>query len=240
MGCLLRKVKYFRDEDIDEDGGFAEVYGKCRDYTLTSKERMYALYKAVRYVVDAKIPGDFVECGLWRGGSSMLMAYSLMGCADAGRKLYLYDTFAGMPEPTVKDVALDGSDAMGTWRRKGGNGGSRWGYVSQEEVEANLKSTGYPASGLVFVKGMVEDTMPATLPSRVALLRLDTDFFDSTRHELIHMYPLLSQRGVLIVDDYGYWRGARAAVDGYFKENNVKMLLDRVDYTGRIGVKTSA
>jgi hypothetical protein len=88
-----------------------------------------------------------------------------------------------------------------------------------------------------FVKGKVEDTIPASTPDRIAILRLDTDWYASTRHELEHLYPLLAPGGVLIIDDYGHWEGCRQAVDEYFASRNLQVLLNRVDYTGRIAVK---
>jgi len=230
---LLRRVGYFRDEDIDQDEEFIRIYLKCRDYSLTSKERMYALYKAVRYVVEAGVPGDLVECGLWRGGSSMMIAHTLILSGQTGRKIYMYDTYGGMPEPSGRDVDINDVGARRKWERKGGS----WAYASLDEVKANMISTGYPKEMLVFVKGKVEDTIPSKMPEAVALLRLDTDFYESTYHELKHLYPALSRRGVLILDDYGHWKGAREAVDRYFKENKVGILLGRVDYTGRVGVK---
>jgi hypothetical protein len=88
-----------------------------------------------------------------------------------------------------------------------------------------------------FVKGLVEDTLPSSAPESIALLRLDTDWYESTRHELIHLFPRLVSGGVLILDDYGHWQGARKALDEYFEEHGVKMLLNRIDYSARIGVK---
>lgn len=87
------------------------------------------------------------------------------------------------------------------------------------------------------VKRKVEETIPASSLEKISLLRLDTDWYESTRHELLHLYPLLCVGGVLIIDDYGHWKGARKAVDEYFRETGQRILLDRIDYTGRIGVK---
>jgi hypothetical protein len=100
-----------------------------------------------------------------------------------------------------------------------------------------MASTGIDAGRLHFVKGPVEETIPASVPERIALLRLDTDWYESTRHELIHLFPRLAAGGVLIVDDYGHWRGCRRATDEYFEQTGVHILLHRVDYTGVIGVK---
>ena len=104
-------------------------------------------------------------------------------------------------------------------------------------MKNNLYSTGYPKDKLIFVKGKVEDTIPGTLPEKIAILRLDTDWYESTYHELLHLYPLLSEKGFLIIDDYGYWQGAREAVEQYFKENNIKMFMNRLDMSARAGIK---
>jgi len=109
--------------------------------------------------------------------------------------------------------------------------------ASQAEVERAVYGTGYARDKIHFVSGPVEETIPAQAPATIALLRLDTDWYESTRHELLHLYPRLAPGGVNIVDDYGHWRGARQAVDEYLAENQIGLLLHRIDYTGRIGVK---
>jgi hypothetical protein len=105
-----------------------------------------------------------------------------------------------------------------------------------EEVVGNLASTGYPVERSYFIKGLVEETVPDQAPARIALLRLDTDWYRSTLHELDHLFHRISPGGVLIVDDYGHWRGAKEAVDEFFSGSGVHLLLNRIDYTGRIAV----
>lgn len=204
---------------------------------MTSPERQLALYQAVQYIVHNNIPGDFVECGIWRGGSSMLMAHTLLKLHSTERKLYLYDTFAGMSEPTEEDVNFRGDLSIDKWKKMQKDHGNDWDYSSLEEVQRNMSSVEYPPDNVIFVKGKVEDTIPSQCPNKIALLRLDTDWYDSTKHELQELYPRLQIGGILIIDDYGHWRGARKAVDEYFKENGVTMFLNRIDYTGRLGVK---
>ncbi|MES2734297.1 MAG: TylF/MycF/NovP-related O-methyltransferase [Bacteroidota bacterium] len=216
---------------------FLALYEKCRPFTMTTLERMYSAYKAATYVAQHQIPGAIVECGVWKGGSSMMMALALLQKGVQDRDVYLFDTFEGMPEPGEKDQDLKGTSAYGTWQEGQTDQVNTWCYSPLEEVQQNLISTGYPKEKIHFIKGKVEDTIPKTIPSAIALLRLDTDWYDSTYHELVHLYPLLSQRGVLIIDDYGHWQGAREATDQYFVENKVAMLLNRIDYTGRIGIK---
>ncbi len=226
------------DPIIDNDEKFTRVYEKCKDYTMTSKERMYALYKAVEYIVNSKLPGDFVECGVWRGGSAMLMAHTLLQMGEADRKIYLYDTFEGMPEPTEVDYVVSDTRirAVDRWKKDQKGDYNKWCFSPLPEVKGNMLSTGYPESNIIFVKGKVEDTIPETIPPQIALLRLDTDLYDSTKHELIHLFPLLTENGVLIIDDYGFWAGTKKAVDEYFADKPI--LLSRIDLAGRLGIKT--
>lgn len=194
-------------------------------------ERCFALYQAVKYIVSANIPGDFVECGVWKGGSSMLMLFTLQHLGVTNRNIWLYDTFSGMTKPGDED----GEKEKKEWEKlQTGADQSNWCLAKQDEVAANLKLTGYQDSLIHFVKGKVEETIPGKIPDQIALLRLDTDWYASTRHELIHLYPRLQKKGVLLLDDYGYWQGHRKATDEYFEG---KILLHRIDDTGRIFVK---
>ncbi len=236
---VQKKMMIKESECVDiREPEFAELYQLCRPYTMTSTERLYSVYSAVDYILKNRIPGDFVECGVWRGGCSMMIAAMLQRRQVEDRVLYMYDTYEGMSEPTEKDVDVSGVDAAFQLKRHEDNKEeSVWCLASLEDVQRNLSLTGFPASRIRFIKGKVEDTLPATLPESIALLRLDTDWYASTRHELIHLYPLLVKNGVLIVDDYGHWEGCRQAVDEYLAAHGIPMLLHRIDYTGRAAVK---
>lgn len=221
-------------KDMDYD--FIEIYNKTKEFTMTSVERMYSLYKATQYVIKNDIEGDFVECGVWKGGSAMLIAYTLQKMEVKNRKIYLYDTFEGMSEPTSKDLSLGTkTKALDIWKRQQSEGVTDWCLAPVEEVQSNMKLTYYPESKIIYVKGPVEKTIPQKVSTKISLLRLDTDWYESTKHELEHLYPLLSSRGVLIIDDYGAWEGAKIAVDEFF--SNHQILLNRIDFTGRIGIK---
>lgn len=205
-------------------------------YTMTSPERIVSLCQAVRYLLSAGIKGDIVECGVWRGGSMMAVARTLLGAGVTSRPLHLFDTFEGMTPPTEKDVTFSGrsaADALETSPRDA----NIWARAPLRAVQGALRSTGYDMSAVRFVKGPVEETLPRHAPDSIGLLRLDTDWYVSTRHELIHLFPRLSRGGVLIIDDYGHWKGARRATDEYLEENRVRLLLNRIDYAGRIAVK---
>jgi O-methyltransferase len=219
--------------DIEKDKEFIKLYEKIKGDTLVEIERCYALYKAVEYILKNKIEGDFVECGVWRGGSCMLIAYLLMKAGITDRKIWLYDTFTGMTKPGLND----GEAEMKEWEeRKMSDEKNGWCLAAIDDVENNMRSTKYPYENIRLVKGRVEDTIPVTQPNSIALLRLDTDWYESTRHELLHLYPLLEKEGILIIDDYGAWQGAKKAVDEYFAANG-QVYLNRIDYTGRLVIK---
>ncbi len=228
-----------KNDDEEKYAEMQDVYNLSKDYTMTSKERMYALYKAVEYVAKNNIPGDFVECGVWKGGSSMLIALTLQKFGINNRKIWMYDTYEGMSEPTEKDADITGNSAEKLLKEASKEKqDSVWCYSSLDEVKANMRLTNYPEHCIHFVQGKVEDTIPGSIPEGdIALLRLDTDWYESTKHEMHYLYPKLVQRGVLIIDDYGHWVGAKKAIDEYISENNTPLLLNMIDYTGRIAVK---
>jgi len=215
-----------------------EIIGKVKPYTMTSPARVQALIRAVKYVINNDIPGDIVECGVWKGGSMMAAALTLSQMQASGRSLYLYDTFEGMVEPDERDVDLRGGRAPARFEQsRNGANSSSWCCSGLDSVKLALHSAGYDPNRIFLIQGKVEDTLPRQVPERIALLRLDTDWYESTKCELIHLYPRLSRGGVLILDDYGHWMGARKAADEYIAENNLCIFLNRIDYSGRLGIK---
>jgi O-methyltransferase len=204
------------------------VLQRCRPFTMTPPEVTLNAIRAAQYVAEYNIPGAVVECGVWRGGVSMAMA-SQLSIAMQIKQLYLYDTFDGMSEPTENDISPTGQKAEILLKNLPKDEQNHiWAFAPIEKVRSNVESVGYSADKIKFVKGKVEDTIPKTMPDKIALLRLDTDWYESTKHELIHLYPLLVSGGVLILDDYGYWAGARKAVDEFFETLGVKPELNIV------------
>jgi hypothetical protein len=217
-----------------------EIVGGALPYTLTGVARLHALVDAVRYCTRRGIPGAFAECGVWRGGSVMAMILTLQQLGRSDRDIYLYDTFEGMTEPTEADTSRVHRPATELWDEAGGRPWPEFfgsDVFDEQTVRETLYTTGYPRERLHFVAGRVEDTLPEQAPEGLALLRLDTDWYESTRHELIHLYPRLAENGVLIIDDYGHWDGSRRAVDEYFSEHAPPVLLSRIDYSARMAVK---
>jgi O-methyltransferase len=220
---------------LDYDESAKNIIRAVKPRTMTSPEKLNALIHSVRYVVRNKIPGDIVECGVWRGGSMMAVAKTLIEMGDADRHLHLYDTFEGMSEPTQHDRRQDGrsaADMLSTADRSS----PIWAYASLEDVQQTMRESEYPADRIHYYKGKVEDTIPATIPDRISILRLDTDWYESTKHELKHLWPRLVPGGVLLIDDYGWWDGARRAVDEWQEEIRSPVLLLRMD-EGRVTVK---
>src|SRR4051795_3058522 len=182
------------------------IIERCLTVSMTGVPRLQALIDAVRYVVARDIPGAFAECGVWRGGSVLAMALTLQDIGRPDRHLWLYDTFEGMTAPTEDNVSAYDPPALETWERAETSGERAWGElcapgeVGEDAVRDRVLATGYPSELVHVVKGPVEETIPEQAPEGLALLRLDTDWYESTRHELAHLYPLLAANGVLIVD----------------------------------------
>ena len=226
----------FVPESNEED---LQLIREVKPFTMTSPERIYGLLAAVRYLEMNGISGDIVECGVWKGGSMMAVVKALLARKSTERELYLYDTFAGMTAPSNRDsskferkTTQESFDSM-----QEGDGTCKWCFSSLEETRRNVTSVGYPEGKIHFIKGPVEETIPKTIPDRIALLRLDTDFYESSKHEMVHLFPRLVSGGVLLLDDYGHWEGQRLAVDEYLSEHKIPLLLNRLDYAGRIGTK---
>jgi hypothetical protein len=217
------------------DDAAKQIIRTVRPRTLTGRTKLFGLISAARYVVANDVPGDIVECGVWRGGSMQAAALALAAAGDTSRHLHLFDTFEGMTEPTDKDVRHDGRTAaelLATSERTS----KAWAVAGLDDVQQGMAEVDYPSDHIHFHPGMVEHTVPGDAPAQIAILRLDTDWYESTKHELDHLYDRLSPGGVLIIDDYGYFEGSRAATDEFIAERKEPLLLIPID-SGRIAVK---
>jgi O-methyltransferase len=232
----LDVIKFNGQVPMPADLGREEVaiIRAVQPFTMTSPERVFALIQAVRYIHKRGIPGSVVECGVWKGGSMAAVARVLLEEDDVSRDLYLFDTFQGMTDPTSNDVDYSGVSASQVLI---GDPAFKCANAPLTDVKKLLYSTGYPSARIHFIPGRVEDTIPDSAPASIALLRLDTDWYESTKYELMHLFPRLATDGVIIIDDYGHWRGSRLACDEYFEQNRIPLLLNRIDYTGRIALK---
>jgi len=221
-------------DDYDDEA--KQIIEAVRPYTMTSGEKLFALITAVRHVVVSGLEGDIVECGVWRGGSMHAVARTLLGRGDKERDLYLFDTFAGMTEPTDRDVSLAHGKTAADLLEASSKDAHVWAIASLEDVKEGLGKLDYPQERFHCVEGPVEKTIPEGAPERIALLRLDTDWYESTRHELEHLYDRLVPGGVLIIDDYGSWQGSREATDEFIARLEKKPLMLRAGRS-RVGVK---
>jgi hypothetical protein len=218
-----------------------ELIRKVRRHTLSNPLKIYSMIRSVEHLVNAGVPGAIVECGVWRGGSMLAAALTLTRMGRVDRDLFLFDTFEGNPEPSDLDVNWKGESAVAKFHKEKriGSIGSSWCCAGLEDVRRVMWAAGYDNSKIHFIKGKVEDTIPGEAPEAIALLRLDTDFYDSTLHELVHLFPRVSVGGIIIIDDYAWWLGAKKAVDEYIQANNLSLFLSRVDHSARLAVKMS-
>ena len=204
------------------------IYTKCSQITLLSKERIYANIDAVEYVVKNNIEGDIVEIGVWKGGSILAMILALEEL-NTTRNIFLYDTFEGMTEPTLKDYELNNNRLAQSVLHEP----LYKAYSPLEEVKSNIFNNITKEHSISFIKGDI--CQNKTFPNKIAVLRLDTDWYESTKYELENFYPLVSKNGVIIIDDYGHWAGSRLATDEFINGKNID--LKEIDYTGRLFIK---
>ena len=214
-------------------------YILANDLTGVSAHRLYATINACKHAVAANLPGDFVECGVWKGGNTIAakLTFERLG---SDKRVILFDTFAGMTAPTAADVEVSGGGAAADqFETVKTEAGSDWCFCPLETVRENFTAAGVDMAGVQFVEGDVLKTLrdAANLPDQISVLRLDTDWYESTLAELEVLYPRLTAGGVLLIDDYGHCDGARRAVEEYFSAGRARPYLQFTHYTGRAGVK---
>jgi O-methyltransferase len=206
---------------------FSSLYRQVRTHTMCSDARLRGLYEGLRYVVREGIPGDVVECGSALGGSAALMALTLRKL-QAQRRIWLFDTFEGLPAPSSEDPDLEFASLFT---------GSCVGTI--EEVRELFDRFGLAAE-VTLVKGLFQETLPVTPISQICLLHIDGDWYESVRACLDHLYDQVVPRGVIQFDDYGYWKGARKAVDEFLEQRQIPAALQQLDYSGRFLIKPAS
>lgn len=217
-----------------------EIWPAVKPRTMVGLDKLNFFCDAARYVSTIGLEGSIVECGVWRGGAMLGCAMVLDSLGDHSRDLYLFDTYAGMSEPTEKDVHLwHGRTGEQFLADRANPGAPIWEVGQIGDVRAAFDTTAYPKERLHFIKGKVEDTIPDQAPQQISILRLDTDWYESTKHELVHLYDRLVPGGVLIIDDYGSWAGSKDATDEFFAELDSPPMLTRVG-RGRNAIKPGA
>ena len=197
-------------------------------FTMTSVERIGALYDSLEYIRANNIQGDFVECGVWKGGNILGIMEYLAFYKMTDRKVFLYDTFEGMTPPEDIDKDLNGRKAESILE-------DVMCISPIDEVRETILRSSFPMANVTFVVGDVCITLNNANnlhKNNLALLRLDTDWYASTKKEMEVLYPKLNFGGVLIVDDYGHWKGSKTAVDEYFEGQGISPQIEQIDYTG--------
>jgi O-methyltransferase len=246
LKSLLKKIDYslYKNQPFNFDHEYPEgtdfekhAFEICQKYSMTDHMRIFALIKSIEFIKQNKVNGDFVECGVWRGGN-LILFQKFIEKYSLEKKIYAYDTFEGMSEPDEIDKTFNGQSSSKLLKKLYDKGVDRKKNIliadcSIEEVQKNFQKYSNKKN-LFCVKGMVEKTLEIedNLPNKISILRLDTDWYSSTKKELEILFPLLEKNGILIIDDYGYWKGARKAVDEYFKDKKVTMF--KIDFTGRM------
>lgn len=224
----------YSDIQKDEINTIEEV----TEFTLTSPERIVSLIRSIKHIETNNIEGDIVECGVWKGGSVMAALKTLKALKSFNRNIYLYDTFEGMSKPTDIDKSVRGESATDAYLKKDEVWDRIVCFSTLDEVKSNISKINYPENNIHYIKGKVEDTIPNnTIPEKIAILRLDTDWYESTKHEMEHLFPRLVKGGIIIIDDYGHWQGCKQAIDEYVQKNKIELFLQRIDYTCRMAVK---
>lgn len=248
---IKKKISKYLKKNINEDtdknvslvnNDFTKfetnVIDRVKDFTMTSPERIVSLIRAIEYIHLNNIEGDIVECGVWKGGSIGACLLTLIKLNRTGTKIWLYDTFEGMNKPTEFDLDINGSLASERMANEDIETSWLWAKAELDVVKENISSYGYPNRNISFIKGVVEETLLSSkIPDKISLLRLDTDWYESTKIELEVLYPRLVSGGILIIDDYGHWSGCRRAVDEFFESMEFTPFFSRIDYTGRIIIK---
>ncbi|HEY0905009.1 MAG TPA: TylF/MycF/NovP-related O-methyltransferase [Marmoricola sp.] len=225
----------------DYDDDTREIWRLVSHRTMVDHTKIQFLVEAVRYLERAQIPGAIVECGVWRGGSMLAAAHTLTRLGVTDRDLYLFDTYTGMTPPTESDIRIDENKHASEFLNAKGPGPMAWSrpdrhVATLEDVQAGFAEVDYPAERIHYVVGKVEETVPDRAPETISILRLDTDWYESTKHELDHLYDRLAPGGVLIIDDYGTWKGSKDATDEFLDKTGEPLLLTRV-HRSRIAIK---
>ena len=196
--------------------------------SMIGLKRMDNLAACVESVLRENVPGDLIETGVWRGGACILMkgVLSVNGVCD--RKVFVADSFRGLPEPNAAAYPADAGDRHHRF--------SSYLGVSRDKVEENFKRFDLLDSQVVFLEGWFKDTLPHLPSQQLAVLRLDGDMYESTMDALRHLYPKLSPGGFCIIDDY-HLEGCRRAVDDYRKENGIAEPMQDIDGFGGLWKK---
>jgi hypothetical protein len=238
-GCTVPVALPKRSEhavmNYDEEQAAREAIALVEDHTMLSYQRLITLWQQVRYLDRAGIPGCLVECGTWKGGAAALMALAHRSAGKPSRHLHLFDSFQGLPEPDrTRDgemaVRYAGERASGDLRSIGKCVGTL-----EENRHVLTSAAQYPPSLTHYHGGWFQDTLRVVPPSigEIALLRIDGDWYESTKICLESLFPQVRSGGIVVIDDYGKWSGCRQAVNEYMETLERPLFLNHIDAAGR-------
>ena len=223
VGCLCRDLFPEMEPEVDpltrSEGRDWPVHAE----TMIGRRRLDNLAESLATVLNDGVPGDLAETGVWRGGATILMRAALLAWGDVDRRVWVIDSFQGMPAPDPvrwpadADLDLSGVEAL---------------TVSRAEVEEAFARYGLLDKQTRFLEGWFADTLPLAPIDQLALLRLDGDLYQSTWEALEYLYPRLAPGGILIVDDYGAFVSCRQAVSEYREQHGIREPINKVDWTG--------
>lgn len=233
----LHPERQYPIELEEDEKNFIEFISK-NELSMCSKEKLVSTLLSCKNVVKNNISGDFVECGVWRGGNSLIAAF-IFNKYQSNKKIYLFDTFEGMTPPTEDEFHLLSKKKSINTFQEYKNKSIQWCGASIDEVKKNFKNLNLLNENIIFIKGDVSQTLMKYNKNiqKISVLRLDTDFYESTKIELKYLYPKVETSGLIILDDYGHWSGSKKAVDEFFEVNNIHPFLIPIDYAARIMIK---
>lgn len=249
LGYQKRPTKEDRNASyrLPHAAAIAEDFPKVQHFSMLSYLKLATLYEQVIYLDAQAISGALVECGVWKGGSVGMMALANLRFGKERRKIHLFDAFDDICEP---DPKVDGIQAMedieqllgepaptysGQLTPIKGIYDSRGGHGTIAECRSLLVyQIGYDESAIAFHKGWFQNTLPEQVEQidQIAMLRLDADWYESTKVCLEYLYDKVVPGGFVIIDDYGRYDGCKKAVDEFLEKRNIKTFLHFADYQG--------
>ncbi|HLB47446.1 MAG TPA: TylF/MycF/NovP-related O-methyltransferase [Anaerolineales bacterium] len=246
LGYAIRKKSYFPTYPYELEKDAQDAVSAVRAHTMVSLEGLATLYDQAVFCETRHISGDFVECGTWRGGAVGLMAIANLKHGASRRHIHLFDSFEGLPEP---DAAVDGEHAVQHARAAGAGVSGRLVPIGAEAFIGSLeenrdlleKQIGYDPHCLHYHKGWFQETLPVAAKTidRIAILRIDADWYASTKVCLEHLYDKVVSGGFVIIDDYLSFEGCKKAVDEFMEAQKITAYLNHIDQHRRYWIKPS-
>ena len=239
---ILKKIfsdknNSYQDMIIEMDSKSEALIKASSEYTFKSKLEMWTVICCLRNIINQKIDGDIVETGVWKGGT-LILVKKILEDYEAKKKIIGFDTFEGGFE---KPSELDKKIRYG-FKEKGNLYNKTFNYKKFETSSlnntlSNIKKNCKNIEELYLIKGKIENTLEKENIKKISLLMLDTDYYESTKFALEKLYDKVSQNGIIYIDDYGNWKGAKQAVDEFFEKKKINPFLIRTSSASRIFIK---